>query len=87
MRGATTSIDCADYTLVVIDAAKKLLDELKEELVVLMLAAHHSRGRVDDVMVNEKGEVEEVEIHQDYLNQRNKREKFAIVLNKVDLVD
>lgn len=87
VKNATTSMDRADYTLVMIDAARKITQELKEELAVLMLAAHHSRGRVDDVKVNEMGEVEEVVMDKDALVQRDKRDKFAIVLNKVDLVN
>lgn len=80
-------MDRADYTLVMIDAARKITQELKEELAVLMLAAHHSRGRIDDVEVNEMGEVEEVIMDKNALVQRDKRDKFAIVLNKVDLVN
>ena len=81
VRGAVTSMDYADYTLIMIDAAKKITDELKEELIILMLAAKHSRGRVEDVMLDKDGDIVEV-LDVDI----QKREKFAIVLNKVDLV-
>ncbi len=83
-------MDRADYTLVVLDAAKKLTDDLRDELAMLMLAAHNSRGRVEDVTINDDGEIEEVlsdEQEQEMSEKIRKRERFAIVLNKVDLVN
>jgi GTPase len=87
IRGARDGMDRADYTLVVIDAAKKITEELKEELAILMVAAHHSRGRVEDVTMDAEGNLVE-SFPQDDQSQNDKsiREKFAIVLNKVDLV-
>jgi len=83
VRGAHAGMDRADYTLVVIDAAKRIDDQLREELAVLMVAAQNSRGRVEEVRLDEDGNLEEV-VGQD---EKNAREKFAIVLNKVDLVN
>jgi len=70
VRGATTHVDRADYTLIVLDAAsatKLQSDEtLREEIVMLMLAGQYARGRVEDVKLNEKtGEVEEVLRYED----------------------
>jgi GTP-binding protein Era len=67
-----------DYTLLVIDSARKLTHDLKEALVELMLKATHAGGRIEsglDCHNNENRLVEKVA-----------GEKFAIVLNKVDLV-
>ena len=87
VRGARAGMDRADYTLVVIDAAKRIEDQLREELAILMVAAHHARGRVEDVMLDEDGKL--VEVTGDELGKGEGKtlEKFAIVLNKVDLVN
>lgn len=83
IKGATDGMDHADYTLVVIDAARKIEDDLREELAMLMIAAHHARGRVEDVTVGDDGKILDV-IHS---RGNVAHEKFAIVLNKVDLVN
>mmetsp|Transcript_56779 Transcript_56779/g.84451 ORF Transcript_56779/g.84451 Transcript_56779/m.84451 type:complete len:478 (+) Transcript_56779:1083-2516(+) len=82
---AGAEIDTADYTLLVIDSAKRIDEALKEAFVLLMLRAVNSKGRLDDSFLDlvgtnnreESADVEDVII----------REKFAIVLNKVDLVN
>ena len=83
VRGAHAGMDRADYTLVVIDAVKRIDDQLREELAVLMVAAQNARGRVEEVRLDDDGNLEEV-INND---ENDIREKFAIVLNKVDLVN
>lgn len=83
VRGAHAGMDRADYTLVVVDAAKRMDDQLREELAVLMVAAQHSQGRVEEVRLDDEGNLEEV-VNND---ESNMKEKFAIVLNKVDLVN
>lgn len=86
VKGARAGMDRADFSLIVIDAAKKIDDFMKEELAILMVAAHNSRGRVEDVTLDENGELIEV-LNGSNVDPRDKREKFAIVLNKVDLVN
>lgn len=87
VRGARDGMDRADYTLVIIDAAKKITEELREELAILMVAAHHSRGRVEDVTMDADGNLVEIIPQEEQSpNYKSIREKFAIVLNKVDLV-
>ena len=91
VKGAREGMDRADYTLVVIDAAKKIEEHshLREELAILMVAAHHARGRVEDVGLDEDGKIVEV-LNENEEAERAEgqiREKFAIVLNKVDLVN
>jgi GTP-binding protein Era len=84
IRGARDGMDRADYTLVVVDAAKKIDDQLREELAMLMIAANQARGRVEDVALDSDGKL--VEVVDDEIDHIT-REKFAIVLNKVDLVN
>jgi len=74
VKVASRELDRADYTLIVVDAARKLDDSLKEALVFLMLRAHHSQGR-DEIFFEDSSQ--EQMLH----------EKFAIVLNKVDLIE
>lgn len=81
-EGASDSMDRADYTLVIIDAAKRVDEKLREELAILMSAAHASRGRIDDIDIDENGKLVEIVNEESEEN----RERFAIVLNKVDLV-
>ena len=68
---AMSEMQDVDYTLVVIDAARKLTEDLKEALVSLILKAIHSGGRMEGNGERGKPPV---------------GENFAIVLNKVDLV-
>lgn len=68
---AMSEMQDVDYTLLVIDAARKLTDDLKEALVSLMLMALCPGGRMEGNGERVKAPVGET---------------FAIVLNKVDLV-
>ena len=93
MTSAESEMTDVDYTLVVIDSARKLDDDLKESLVTLMLKAAASQGRIEatagledddeDSVVDSEGRAED----EDEVRQEVVREKFAIVLNKVDLVE
>jgi GTP-binding protein Era len=67
-----------DYTLLVVDSARKLTQDLREALVKLMLTATHAGGRIEG-----GGGLEQ---QHGGLEQKVEGEKFAIVLNKVDLV-
>ena len=68
---ASSEIEASDYVVMVVDAAKKLDDDMKRTLITLIFLALRSRGR------NENG----ITIQSNSLN------KFAVVLNKVDLVN
>ncbi|KAL7434694.1 hypothetical protein ACHAXH_002743 [Discostella pseudostelligera] len=74
----------ADFTLLVVDAARRLEDDLKRTLITLMLLALRSRGRNEDglrsfeMMNNTTSATMENAAHVN---------KFAVVLNKVDLVN
>lgn len=67
---ALSEMQDVDYTLLVVDAARKITDDFREALVKLMLASLQSQGRVEGT--NRMKPID--------------GEKFAIVLNKVDLV-
>jgi len=67
---ASSEIEASDYVLLVVDAAKKLDEDMKRTLITLIFLALRSRGR------NENGAT----------LTSNSLNKFAVVLNKVDLV-
>ena len=77
MKSSMKEMELADYTLIVIDAAKKISDDMKTALAVLMMRAAATKGRLEksDSTITMDDEYEDV------------RDKFAIVLNKVDLVN
>ena len=102
MTSAESEMTDVDYTLVVIDSARKLDDDLKESLVTLMLKAAASEGRIEATMGLEDEEEDEDDSNvaactdvddgerrtgENTIKQEVVREKFAIVLNKVDLVE
>ena len=93
MTSAESEMTDVDYTLVVIDSARKLDDDLKESLVTLMLKAAASQGRIEATSILEGDEDaadvdnEEQAGAKDEITEEVVREKFAIVLNKVDLVE
>ena len=83
VQNARAGITHADYTLVVVDAARKITPDLKESLAHLFLQAIQSTGRIDDETVDVRGNVQEVKATS---SMSKEHEKFCIVLNKVDLV-
>ena len=92
MTSAESEMTDVDYTLVVIDSARKLDDDLKESLVTLMLKAAASQGRIEATSGLDDDEDAAVDNEEqagakDEITQEVVREKFAIVLNKVDLVE
>ena len=74
---AAAEMQNVDYTLLVVDAARTISDTYKEALVELMLNAVNAQGRIEEVYdeakISRKPDI-------------STRSKFAIVLNKVDLV-
>lgn len=83
LLGVTSAeMESADFTLLVVDAARRLEDDLKRTLITLMLLALRSHGR------NEEG-VRAVEMIHDASSMEGgvDMNKFAVVLNKVDLVN
>ena len=81
---AEKEMEDVDYTLVVIDAARRLDDEMKEALVTLMLRAAASRGRIEASVDDDEGVVKTT---RSASKKEIVREKFAVVLNKVDIVE
>ncbi len=84
LLGVTSAeMESADFTLLVVDAARRLEDDLKRTLITLMLLALRSRGR------NEEGVRPTELINHDassMMEDGTDMNKFAVVLNKVDLV-
>jgi GTP-binding protein Era len=73
MVAATSEMEYVDYSLLVVDAARKLTDVYKETLISLMFHALDCDGR------------EEAVADEDYKPERP-TERLGIVLNKVDLI-
>ena len=83
---ASSEMESADYVLLVVDAAKRIEDDLRRTLVTLMFLALKSRGRNEVVLDG----VKEKALKASNINDGVENEslnKFAFVLNKVDLVN
>lgn len=74
MGEASSEMDCSDYTLLVVDAAKNLDEDAQRTIITLVFLALRSRGR------NEDGARTRNAPENEPLN------KLAVVMNKVDLV-
>jgi GTP-binding protein Era len=82
---AATEMQYVDYSLLVIDAARTLTTNYREALIQLMLNSIFSQGRQED----EDFDPEEEKSKQQQRKEQKidfSRNKFAIVLNKVDLI-
>lgn len=98
---AAAEMQDVDYTLLVVDAARALSDNYRHALVQLMVGAINSRGRIEedddddlediDVKVIEESSGSTSSVDSDDIVSKDSlnigRPKFAIVLNKVDLVE
>ena len=78
MVSAKDEMEHVDFTLLVIDAARTITDELREALVVLMMRSSQTEGRVEATFEHDDDIIPPPQSSPD---------KFAIVLNKVDLVN
>ena len=78
MTGAFSEMKYVDFSLVVVDAARRLKPDVKESLNELMMQALESEGRLE---YRESDDNENEETAAPVA-----RPKFAVVLNKVDLV-
>ncbi|GAX15924.1 GTPase [Fistulifera solaris] len=76
---STAQVSQVDFTLLVVDAARRLTTDVQESLVRLMLLALQTEGRFEVVFENDDSLTiaEATSIM---------KPKFAVVLNKVDLV-
>ena len=83
LQSATQEMKTVDYTLLVVDAARRMTTVHQENLVSLMMHALHAKGREeitwqdDDDKHDDDSDDEPLALHP---------EKFGIVFNKVDLV-
>lgn len=79
VRNAVSDLNDVDYTLLIVDAAKNQTERDRHALIQLMLYAMKSSGRIEEDYVEDSlSEKETVRIQN--------HAKYAIVLNKVDLV-
>jgi GTP-binding protein Era len=82
---AATELQHVDYSLLVVDAARKLTESYRHALVQLMVGALNSRGRMEEVDFEDKEESTSKK-NEEY-SMQEETSKFAIILNKVDLVN
>jgi GTP-binding protein Era len=82
---AAAEMQHVDHTLLVVDAARTLTENYRQALVQLMIGALHSKGRME-----EEYESDDDDDDDDAVNEKthgiDSGPKFAIVLNKTDLV-
>jgi len=86
---ATAEMENVDFSLLVVDAARRLTDDYyRESLAELMLAALKSRGRLEisKPQDNTSDSQEPSTVVHAERRDNTPRPKFAVVLNKVDLV-
>lgn len=86
---ASTEMKYVDYTLIVVDAARNLSENYRQALVLLMQHAVNSQGRIEEDYLEDDDTDEEEEKDTTKIKEPEKSQtsKFAIVLNKVDLVN
>eukprot|EP00531_Pseudo-nitzschia_arenysensis_P010527 CAMPEP_0116149200 /NCGR_PEP_ID=MMETSP0329-20121206/18796_1 /TAXON_ID=697910 /ORGANISM="Pseudo-nitzschia arenysensis, Strain B593" /LENGTH=413 /DNA_ID=CAMNT_0003645449 /DNA_START=54 /DNA_END=1295 /DNA_ORIENTATION=+ len=86
---AAAEMQDVDFTLLVLDSARSLSDNYRHALVQLMIGALNSQGRIEDEF-EEEDEYEKSNENEIEKNTKSTldddRCKFAIVLNKVDLI-
>ncbi|KAG7373356.1 GTP-binding protein Era [Nitzschia inconspicua] len=92
---AAAELEDVDFTLLVVDAARTLTDNYRQALVQLMIGALNSRGRIeeeddddddDDTILDEEGKKYRNNSSNISPRHISNGPKFAIVLNKTDLV-
>jgi GTP-binding protein Era len=85
---ASTEMKYVDYTLVVVDAARNLSENYRQALRALMLHAVDSQGRMEeDYLEDDYDGDKEKDTTKIKEPKTTPQSKFAIVLNKVDLVN
>ena len=88
MVSAKQEMQCVDFTVIVVDAAKRLRDDVKASLIDLMLQAMLVEGRDEVAMLTDDEKIEPDSVKKEPRKKGDflPFQKFAIVLNKVDLV-
>ena len=83
---AASEMQDVDFTLLVLDSARSLSENYRHALVQLMIGAVNSKGRIEESFDDEDDDANSG-IVENYSNiGDNDKGKFAIILNKVDLV-
>jgi len=88
---AAAEMQDVDFTLLVLDSARALSDNYRHALVQLMIGAINSKGRIEESFEEEETDeilslIENDRARRGGESDGNDKGKFAIVLNKVDLV-
>jgi GTPase len=80
---ASAEMESADFTLLVVDAAKKLEEDMKRTLITLIFLALRSKGRNENAVRNKQTDT----IYTPDKAASEQLNKFAVVINKCDLVN
>jgi len=83
---AASEIQDVDFTLLVLDSARSLSENYRHALVQLMICALNSQGRIEESFEESGRDESSDEMEKDRNTTNDDKCKFAIVLNKVDLV-
>ena len=83
---AAAEMQDVDFTLLVLDSARVLSDNYRHALVQLMIGALNSQGRIEEEFERDDYTEEELEVERNNRAVVEDRGKFAIVLNKADLI-
>jgi GTP-binding protein Era len=83
---AAAEMQDVDYTLLVVDSARTLTENYRQALIQLMICAINSNGRIEETYDDEESNNKAQQIEKEDVDDLLHRPKFAIVLNKVDLV-
>jgi GTP-binding protein Era len=84
---ATAELDNVDFTLLVVDAARRMTDDYRESLIELMLRALQSKGRTElSIEEEDDNDSQEPSTIAQLEQEDVVRSRFAVVLNKCDLV-
>ena len=82
-----------DYTVIVLDAARRFTPDVRAATVELMMMALASQGRIEEFQEDKKDSIDETEATGGESSKDGEEvevmlphQKFAVVLNKVDLI-
>lgn len=83
---AASEMQDVDFTLLVLDSARALSDNYRHALVQLMIGALNSQGRIEESFERDDHDSDKVETKKNAAGLDDDKCRFAIVLNKVDLI-
>ena len=84
---AASEMQDVDFTLLVLDSARILSENYRHALVQLMIGALNSKGRIEEESFEDEDHDDSFDDVEEHMQTNDgDQSKFAIVLNKVDLI-